>query len=429
MSTPSVQKYCLFGASADTGNLGVTALMHSTVAAIARRRPDAEVTVFDNGWGVRMGSVPFGDGEFPVRLCGARLSKRFHRPESYFHMRLSGWLGGLGNPGIRAIAEADAALDVSGGDSFSDIYGLKRFRSITLPKRIVLEQGTPLILLPQTYGPFAQAQTRDVASSIVRKASMAWARDAFSFDILQDLLGDEFDHDKHRLGVDMAFALERNRPAEEKLEGLIDWLDEAGEHPVAGVNVSGLIYNDDGAAEQYGIKVDYRQVIMRLVMRLIEDGARVLLVSHVLAPEGEIESDLGACRDVLNSLPESVRDRVRVTPAGIDACQAKWIISRLSWFSGTRMHSTIAGLSTGVPTSAIAYSDKTEPVFATCGQEERVADPRCLGTDDVVDLLWNSWLERDAIRADLAKHLPRVLELVQSQVDTILDAAQRRVNS
>ncbi len=109
------------------------------------------------------------------------------RSDSLFNMRISAKLGGLANPGVKAIAEADAVLDISGGDSFADIYGIKRFKGITQPKQLSIDLGTPLILLPQTYGPFDQAKTRREASAVVKKTSMAWARDERSFESLKEL--------------------------------------------------------------------------------------------------------------------------------------------------------------------------------------------------------------------------------------------------
>ncbi len=52
------------------------------------------------------------------------------------------------------------------------------------------------------------------------------------------------------------------------------------------------------------------------------------------------------------------------------------------------MHSTIAGLSSGVPTATVTYSDKALGVFELCGQEDHVIDPRIFDTEQVVARLW-----------------------------------------
>ncbi|MFQ5655847.1 MAG: polysaccharide pyruvyl transferase family protein, partial [Planctomycetota bacterium] len=99
--------------------------------------------------------------------------------------------------------------------------------------------------------------------------------------------------------------------------------------------------------------------------------------------------------------------------------EIKGIIARLDWFCGTRMHSTIAGLSSGVPTAAIAYSGKTRGVFESCGQGERVADPRKLDTDATVEHLLASFRSREESRAGLKRALPSVLRQAREQMEEI----------
>jgi polysaccharide pyruvyl transferase WcaK-like protein len=413
-------RVCLFEAAPDTGNLGLSALLNATLAGLAKRLPAAAITVFDNDWGVRDAQLELLDRTLKYRLCGARYSRRYWRPENLWTMRVCGWLGGLGNPGVRAIASARAALDVSGGDSFTDLYGMKRFWGVALPKLIALERGTPLVLLPQTYGPFANARTRAVAERIVRSAALAWARDARSFVTLRELLGDRFDPRRHRSGVDLAFGLERRPPRQPLPPALEAWL-AAGDRPVIGLNVSGLLHNDPaGAAQQYGLRADYRAVIRGFLARVFEQtDARVVLVPHVLVPSGDVESDADACADVARSLPASRADRLVALPAAYNERETKGIIARLSWFCGTRMHATIAALSSGVPAAAIAYSIKTLGVFESCAQGEHVADPRALDTEAVIDQLFRSWQNRESAKRSLAVALPAVARQVDAQMDAI----------
>ncbi len=180
--TNSSPRIALFGAAPDSSNMGVSALFASTVAAIYRLEPDASFAVFDNGLGVRKSEVSVGDGRATeVDRYGARSGMRFDRPENLVNMSVTSWLGpigGIANRGVREIDRCSMILDVSGGDSFSDIYGRKRFLSVARPKLIALRRGVPLILLPQTYGPYEDQGMRKTASRIVRGAEMCWARDA-----------------------------------------------------------------------------------------------------------------------------------------------------------------------------------------------------------------------------------------------------------
>jgi len=412
-------KLCLIGAATDTTNLGVSALCYSMLAGIARRFPNACVTVFDNGIGLREASLRVDKRNFGYLLCGGKNSRRYYRPESYQTIRVASWLGGLGNPAAQALLQADAVLDVSGGDSFCDLYGARVFRGNTFIKRLALAHGVPLILLPQTYGPFNDPRRLKIAERIVARAAMAWARDRRSFDTLRQLVGENFDPRKHQCGVDLAFGLQAVEPDTVPAELAGGMAKDAP--PLVGLNVSGLIYNaPELARAHFGLKADYRAIIHELVERLLrETDCRLMLVPHVLSDARYVESDGTACATVLERLSEADRRRVFALPRIYDPGETKWIISHCDWFCGTRMHSTIAGLSSGVPTAAIAYSLKTAGVFETCGQGEHVADPRTTDTQEVIDQLWRSWQVRGTAKATLDARLPQVFAQVEHQHDAI----------
>lgn len=296
-----------------------------------------------------------------------------------------------------------------------------------MPKLMALETGTPLILLPQTYGPYRDPKLRAIAAKAVRGADMCWARDERSFSILKDLLGHDFDPDRHRCGVDLAFGL-RPRDATDLLSAELRSMIECdrSERPLVGFNVSGLIYNDPAkAVSRYRFKADYRGLLESFLSWLLElTDANLVLVPHVMRPADHWESDPGACEAVaatLRATHSMHADRVLVAESTLDQSQAKWLIAQTDWFCGTRMHSTIAGLSSGIPTATVSYSDKAKGVFETCGQGEQVIDPRQLETEEVVERLKRSYGSRDSIRASLARDLPAVKAKASEQMDAIAE--------
>lgn len=421
--TPPAPRCCLFGA-AGLRNLGVAALRTATVGALAVAAPEVEITVFDDGWGVRDGEVPVGPAMVPVTLCGARRSRRWHRRESYANMRISAALGGLGNPGVARIDRADVVLDVSAGDSFSDLYGATRFRTVVWPKRLALLRRRPLVLLPQTYGPFREAGARKEAAELVRRSAMAWARDPDSFAAMRDLLGADFAPQRHREGVDLAFALPPRPPAPEMAEPLLAWL-RAHPGPVVGINVSGLVAAA-GATAQFAMRSHPYQVVQQLCERLLaEPDVRILLVPHVRPGYGGDDDESVTAR-LHATLAAAHRERVAVAPPDLDPGQAKWVISGTDWFVGMRMHATIAALSTGVPVANIAYSPKARGVFATVGQERHVADTRKLTNEELLSALWSSWSDRSRAAAELSHAAPAAAQRAQEQVREIVDLARER---
>lgn len=422
----------LFGAAPGTSNLGVEALCHSTLSGLAARLPGAHFAVFDYRRGDRCEVLQSSLGAIPLSIYGANHSRRLWRGDTLQTMRALGRLrrfglgriGDLASHGLAAIRRADAVLDLSGGDSFTDLYGPQRFASVTLPKWIALEQGRPLVLLPQTYGPFRDPVVQREASEVVRAARSAWARDERSFAVLRDLLGASFDPTRHRVGVDMAFGLEP-RARQGGLDTTLERWSEDGLGPVVGVNVSGLIWLSEERARSYGFRADYPALTLALVRGLLDtEGVRVALVPHVLAPLGNYESDLEACLAVATELGHP--DRVHVVQPPFDASEIKHTIARMDWFVGTRMHATIAALSSGVPAAAVAYSPKFRGIFERCDLGDAVADPTELETDAAVALLLRAFHDRAAGRARLAASLVAVRTTLAEQLDAVVECVRPR---
>ena len=421
-----------FGLAPDTSNMGVSALCHSFVDLVQRDIAGAALTVFDHGRGCRRGSIRIRSDHVPVTLCGAVGGKRFYRGDNLHTARVVGQLGPIGraNPVIRAIDACDVVMDASAGDSFSDIYGQSRFRNIVLPKQLAARRSRPLLLLPQTYGPFRSKSNARVARDAVLSSEQAWARDADSLEVLRDLLGSEFDPAIHRLGVDMAFGLPATRPSGQVLEGLDDWLHSSS-GPV-GFNVSGLVWHlGKEGKERWGFRADYRRLVVDTVSWLLRNtDERILLVPHVFAKPGTMESDMDAAQALLEKLAlgEGSRDRVRVVPGNLSEQELKWLIGRCSWFCGTRMHSTIAALSSGVPTASIVYSDKAAGVFDQCGQRENVIDPRSSDNDEALSQFVTAFERRDAAKASLAEALVDVRAKLKAQSESIAAFALRHAD-
>jgi len=427
-------RIALFGAAPDTMNMGVSALFASTLSALQKEIPEMEFVVFDGGLGKRKQVFDVSDNQtITCTMYGARAGYRWYRPENLAAMSVCAGLGRVGaliNPAIKLLDTCDAVLDVSGGDSFSDIYGAKRFLSVIRPKIVALKRNIPLVLLPQTYGPYHDVSRSQRASEVVRKSTMAWARDVHSFEILKDLLGECFDEEKHRCGVDLAFGLSP-RPASDRLdEKVADWLEGGRQDtPVVGFNINGLIYNDPTKARNhYGFQADYRAAVLRFLTWILENSnSRIVLVPHVMPPPGNYESDLAASQDIHEQLPDAFRDRVKISPRELDQCQVKWVISKMDWFCGTRMHSTIAALSSCVPTATISYSDKAKGVFESCGQGAHVWDPRTMGTGEIVDGLIESFSKRRDVRTELQKHVPPVKEAAEQQMKAIAEVIRKAI--
>lgn len=411
--------YSLFGAAFDTGNLGVSALCYSVLNHFVRSvRNPASITVFDYSSGRTPLDLQFQKHPHRFFRQGAFLTRRFYRSESLLSALVVGYFGGLGNPVVSQIRKSAVILDISGGDSFTDLYGEWRFRSTTIPKQLALWQRKSLVLLPQTYGPFRSKKNRDMAADIARRAKYAVARDERSYQALIDLLGADYDPERHLCGVDVAFSLPAKPPVTmtDELSAFISNAREA----VIGLNISGLLYNEPNIAQrQFGLRGNYRNIIQAFLSHIVhETKFNILLVPHVAVDERHRESDLRACRQALATAGSS--ERILIAPEYRNPCEVKWLISQMAWFCGTRMHSTIAALSSSTPAAAIAYSPKTAGVFESCGLGAHVADPTRQNDAEVLLCLLESLDKRREVKEAYLETMPAILKRSQEQFSTLL---------
>ena len=417
-------KLCLFGASPGTGNQGVNALCWSALEGI-RERVDADMHVYCYGAERRRGVVPGASPPLHFTFESMSAGRRIWRADHLLRARYAAYARTSGNAIVREIRSADAVLDVSGGDSFTDLYGASRFNDTNGPKKLALSLGTRLVLLPQTYGPFASRRNEQIARDLIANSALAYARDPDSYERLRLILGHRFDKERHRLGVDLAFGLRARQP--DGLEpDLRHAVFERGERPLIGLNVSGLLSNQPAAAgDRFALAGDYRHLIVTLVTRLLDStDAHILLVPHVHAPSGHYESDLDACRALLQALPERCKpeahERLTLVTTPYDASELKWLIGQTEWFCGTRMHSTIAALSSGVAACALAYSLKARGVFESCGVGEAVVDLRRLSADAAVEQAFSTWENRSLLHDAINDARPLVRELWRRQLDDVV---------
>lgn len=239
---------------------------------------------------------------------------------------------------------ADLIVDLTGGDSFADIYGIKRFLMASIIKRIAIDSKTPFMLGPQTYGPFQRVWVRKIASQIIKKSTYVFARDKFSKEYAEELSGRTV-----VLTTDVAFSL----PYERKEI-------EDGNRVRICFNPSGLLWKGGYDNAKLQMATDYQAYCRQIVDYLTKQaGYSVYLLPHVISSSKDVgESDSFVCELLHDEFPNTIIARNIDSPMS-----AKGFISAMDLFIGSRMHGTIAALSTGVANIPVSYSRKFEGLY------------------------------------------------------------------
>jgi polysaccharide pyruvyl transferase WcaK-like protein len=334
-------RICLIMHSTRSDNLGVGALTVSEVEilrGIARQiGRELEITVLD--WKSHRPSYVGGPD---IRIVD--LDRRMIlSPLGYFALA----------------RRSDMVIDIGAGDSFADIYGRARLRQMFILKFLTHLAGTPLVMAPQTVGPFARPGSKFLARLSMRLCKIVATRDRMSTVCIRDMGLQRAVIE----GSDVALLLPYDPPAA-RLPG----------RPVkVGLNVSALLMNKGYTGRnEFGLVGDYPALVRDIIRHFLAhpDGCELHLVPHVLSPDptrSHMEDDAAANAMLAAEFPAAI-----LAPRFASPSEAKTYIADLDFFMGARMHACIAAFSTGVAVIPMAYSRKFEGLFGSLGYDRTV---------------------------------------------------------
>jgi colanic acid/amylovoran biosynthesis protein WcaK/AmsJ len=426
---------CLLGASFGTNNMGVNALTAGTLKAFFERYSGGELFLFDYGKQKTTYTFRIGEKSMPVPLVNIRFSKKIYLKNNIAYLIALALLVRCipfrrmqlkvisRNPWLKGMAEADIVASMAGGDSFSDLYGMRRLLYVSLPQLLALALGKRLVLLPQTIGPFKGSLAKVIAKIILQKAGVVYSRDHAGLEEARLLIGAGYSDERVRFCYDVGFVVDPVKPRSMDLDG---FPGRAGrDHPVVGLNVSGLLFMGGYTKRNmFGLKGDYRKLVYDIIEHLIaQKGATVLLVPHVFGAKEDTESDAAVCEVLYADLKQRYPERLYLARGRYDQGEIKYIIGLCDLFIGSRMHACIAALSQNIPAVAIAYSRKFTGVLQTIDAEFSVADPRELENEAVLAVIDRVYEQRTAVRQQLERTMPAVKTAVLELFPQILGAA------
>lgn len=367
------------------GNRGVAALAYSMLYAISSIDPDGRISVYLYNVSRERDVLTIGE-----KRCA------FENIRTVDFFSLKGFLLTVFNSlryrgNLGKYLKIDIVLDMGEGDSFSDIYGVARFNLINNSKRTACLLRKPLVILPQTIGPYNDEKCRKLATTSLERASCVFTRDVQSTACAESLSR----RVKTIEVIDVAFMLPYTRRSH-----------DAGKVHV-GLNVSSLLWHGGYTKDnQFGLVVDYRRLTKSVLSRFLAvEGVVVHLIPHVVLSMSDIENDYEIAYEIANSIKD---ENLVLSPFFLDPVEAKSYISGMDFFVGARMHSCIAAISSGVPVYPLAYSRKFNGLFADTLKYGYLGDLKNEAEGNVIEGLFSAFDKRDAIRRDI--------EIVQKKI-------------
>lgn len=275
-------------------------------------------------------------------------------------------------------AKISIVTAINGGDGFSDIYGKKIFLQRLPGINFAMEHHLPLVLLPQTVGPFETKDCLTIATAILKYSSKVYVRDDCYINELESI------GSKYEKTNDLSYYM-KSEP----------WDIDINTKTAVGVNVSGLAW-DNKFHTLAGQFDNYPKLMEGIVKMFLKMGKKVYLISHSYnyhKPE-LYNDDLKAARELYNSLDD--KNNVVLIDRDLISPQVKYVISRMSFFVGTRMHANFAAIFSKVPLFGLAYSYKFKGAFENNGIFNRTADINNITVekiDDVIKKIGEAYVE------------------------------------
>ncbi|KKH29920.1 MULTISPECIES: polysaccharide pyruvyl transferase family protein [Methanosarcina] len=276
-----------------------------------------------------------------------------------------------------------------GGDNYSLDYGIPR--SFTYLDDIVLERRKPLIIWGASVGPFEKIPEYErYMKKHLQNITGIFARESTTVEYLE------------RIGVtdnvfrtaDPAFLMDASEP---KFGNEFEIETDS-----IGINLSPLMKNyvNNGDLESW---IKTAAGIVDQILK--KTDSTIYLIPHVTNYDS---NDYLFLKEVKERI-KTAKEKVILIPPIYDASETKWIISKMKFFAGARTHSTIAALSSGVPTLSFAYSMKANGINKDIfGHNNYCINPRELTLENAIEkfeLMTENYTE---IKSSLNVSIPKI---------------------
>lgn len=320
---------------------------------------------------------------------------------------------------LRAVATADLVVSIGGGylQARPGLEGYQNLFFVCAPLAVAVREGRPVVMFPQSYGPFQSGLQRWAVGALLRRAALVSTRESVS---VEQLVRCGVPVGQLSQDVDSAFALRLNdsgggdvgqsqpqsraRRGHDNQQGLL-----------VGMTARSWLPPREQAA--------YEAAMAAVIDDLMVAGHEVVLLAQVttdyLGDDDRIVNDriAAACHERPTVMAQVADlDTLRDTYAGLDL------------LIGTRFHSVIFALTAHVPCVAVAYEHKTRGIMRELGLERWVVDiDQAAAGPVLVPLVRAALAQRTDYAATLRATIPGVsarAEEMTNRIQALMNAPQ-----
>jgi colanic acid/amylovoran biosynthesis protein len=308
-----------------------------------------------------------------------------------------------------ALSAADLVVSMGGGylNGQPGLDGYQNVFFVLLPALLAQRRDVPVVFAPQSFGPFPGAPQRRLVAHVLRRAALVLVREDVSAVILEECGVPAAQVSR---GVDSGFAFAPAKTSE--------WRARLGvDESTRLVGVTARRWLAPAAQERY------ERALAATIDSIQASGARVVLIPQVSTDYHGDDDRVVQSRidEYCMTLPLRIDDRV-------DYRDLKGVYGECALLIGTRFHSVIFSLTSGVPCVAIEYEHKTRGIMRDLELEEWVLPIAEVTHQRLWSLL--EQLEADhedyaeALRRRLPKYVARAEQLSELLIELLPEQAQ-----
>jgi len=340
-------------------NRGCEAIVRGTMKILRRsfgNNTTAELGVYDSVEAVerqRAGENDDGLKSFRLESQGARGTSTWLMDNA--NRRLGTNFAGVHLPLKKRSCFSIAALEI-GGDNYTLDYGLPM--CFLQMDRYLMSRDLPVILWGASVGPFDEDKSFEpIILDHLRSLTAIFVRESASKTYLEE----KGVHNNVHLMADPAFVMDAVPVSEDELGFVLP-------ENALGINISPMIAKQFLKIEKpiWELTDTDLQPFVIYCAELVTTVSNVFNLPILLVPHVSSKlvgnDDVSFLSKVFLQLPSVVRKNVRLISTALNAGQLKYVIGKCFIFCGARTHSTIAAISSGVPTLSFSYSIKAEGI-------------------------------------------------------------------
>jgi colanic acid/amylovoran biosynthesis protein len=325
---------------------------------------------------------------------------------------------------IQAVRHSDLVLSCGGGYFYSyrrRLPGTTFWQNI-IHAQLALSLNKPLVLLPQSFGPFGSSLARMGVKRLLeaRGVPRVFAREEISHQLLRRMLdGDQ--RAKIALCPDMALYLDREALGHASGGGPLDL-----PRPVLAMNLREWAFPEMGdPACRRSKRERYLEALCTVACVFTQHhGGSVLVLPQALGPDPS-EDDRGICREFCR--------RVRACAPGGGVVQYRepdtsslagyvQLLSQSTLLIGTRLHACLLALLAGTPAISVGYQHKSPGTMELLGLGRFHTDIATVSSEQLLSFVEEIVGHRQGILEEIHRGLGQARTRIEDQVGTLLGA-------